>query len=106
MGFFGWFFLIIFSIYVVFRLFGRQISQFLMRKMMSRVAKEFENQARQYQKNYGGDPYYDRIHVDDEIEVNIPKHNPTEETKIPGLESIAEDIEFEEIRDELPESSE
>jgi len=86
------------SIWLIFRLFGKQIMRFALRKAVDKIQKDMENQTRQYQQNYGQDPYHNNHRVNDEVEIKIPKQQAG--STGPSLEDIAEDVEFEEIADE------
>lgn len=83
------------SIWLVFRLFGKQIMAFALQKVAKRMLKNMEDQTRQYQRNYSQDPYHDQHTVNDEMEIKIPKNRP--EQAGPSLEEVAEDVEFEEV---------
>ena len=53
------------------------------------MLKNMEGQSQQYKQNYSGDPYHDEHHVNDEMEIKIPKNRP--EPTGPSLEEVAED---------------
>ena len=93
-SFFFWTFFVFLTLYIVFRVFGRQIIQFLLRQVFKQVAKDAENQARQYQRNYGGDPFKESIFVNDNVKVTAPK---SKQKKSVSADEIAEDIEFEDV---------
>lgn len=94
MSFFFWIFFIFFTIYIVFRIFGRQIIQFMLQQIFKKVAKDAQNQARQYRRNYEGDPFHESIFVDDQVKVTAPKNK---QKKSVTADEIAEDIDFEEV---------
>lgn len=83
------------SIWLVARLFGKQIMKFALQKVANKMLKNMEGQTQQYQRNYSRDPYHDEHHINDEMEIKIPKNRP--EPTGPSLEEVAEDVEFEEV---------
>ena len=68
---------------------------FLIQKLLKRVAKDMEDSSKSYQRNYSGNPYEDRVSIDQEVDLSIPRHKPS--TQI-SKEEIVEDIDFEESR--------
>ena len=97
MGFFGWFLVTIFTIWLTFRLFGKRIMKFVLTFVAKRMTKAMEKQMQDHINRENSDPYHDSIHVNNEMEVNIPKNTKTDST--PALEDVAEDIDFEEVRE-------
>lgn len=83
------------SVWLFFRLFGKHILRFALQKIANKMLKNMEDQTRQYQRNYSRDPYHDEQHVNDEMEIKIPKNRP--EPAGPSLEEVAEDVDFEEV---------
>ncbi len=85
------------SIWLIFRLFGKQILTFVLQKVVNKAMKSMEEQSQQYERNYSQDPYHDRHTVDSEMEIKIPKTRP--ESPGPSLEEVAEDVDFEEVEE-------
>ncbi|MDX2248271.1 MAG: hypothetical protein SF052_15925 [Bacteroidia bacterium] len=83
------------GIYLTFRLFGRQIIQFGLKKLISRLAKDAEAQSFNYYKNYGEDAFHEQVFVDKEMKVTSPKHSAK---KSISADDIAEDVDYEELR--------
>ena len=96
MNFFIGIFFFFFTLYIVFRIFGRQIIQFVLKQILRRVVKDAENQTRQYRQNYESTPFEESIFVSDELKVNSPKHK---QKKAITADEIAEDIDFEDVSD-------
>ncbi|MEZ4826215.1 MAG: hypothetical protein R3C61_07955 [Bacteroidia bacterium] len=91
LGLFGLFF----GVYLIFRLFGRQIIQFGLKQIIVRLVKDAENQSFQFYKNYGEDAFNQQVFVDKEMKVTTPKNA---QKKPVTADEIAEDVDFEEIR--------
>ncbi len=89
-----WIFTFFFTVYVAFRLFGRQIVRFLLKQILKKVAKDTQNKAEAFHRNYGRNPYEEHVYVNDGIEISKPKHNPNNNVDI---DEIVEDIEFEDV---------
>ncbi|MEM6766230.1 MAG: hypothetical protein AAF824_22050 [Bacteroidota bacterium] len=68
---------------------------FLIHKLMKRVAKDMENTSRTYQQNYSRNPYEEKVSINQEVDLNIPKNKPSARI---SKEEIVEDIDFEESR--------
>ncbi|MEL6675088.1 MAG: hypothetical protein AAFR61_22965 [Bacteroidota bacterium] len=96
MTFLYWVFGIFFTIYVVFRLFGRQILRLSMQRLVKKLAQNMEKQAMQYERNYSNSHYQENVYVDQDIKVSAPKEE--QKTHV-SSDDIAEDIEFEEIKE-------
>lgn len=86
---------ILFAIYLTFRLFGRQILQFGLKKLLTRLVKDSQEQSFQYYKNYSEDAFHQQVFVDKEVKVTSPKHTPK---KSISADEIAEDVDYEELR--------
>lgn len=87
------------AIWLIFRLFGRQIFRYFAQKVMKQAIKNMEEQSRQYQRNYSRDPYHDEIQFGEEMEVKIPRNQPQTSADAHSIEEVAEDVEFEEFRE-------
>lgn len=85
------------GIYLFFKIFGKFILQFAAIGLVKKAGKMMDQQTQNMKQNYGGDPYHERIRVDDEIEINIPKNQSSKSS--PSFEDLAEDIEFEEVQE-------
>ena len=87
--------IVLLGLYLVFRVFGRTIMGFLIQKLMKRVAKDMQDGSRAYQRNYSGNPYEEKVSIDQEVDLSIPKNKPSAQI---SKEEIVEDIDFEESR--------
>ncbi len=81
---------------VFFRLFGKQIVAFGMRKIVGRMQKAAEAQQRAYEANFGAGEMREHIYADDEIKVTAKKNQSKPDVH---LDDFAEDVDFEEIND-------
>jgi hypothetical protein len=89
------FFLIVFTIWVIFRLFGKQIMAFLMLLLAKKVAKHAAQQNAEFQRNYGQSPYGETTYSYGNTQVvEPPAAAPRKSPK--SLADIAEDVPFEE----------
>lgn len=95
MSFLTIFLLSIFTIYVIFRFFGRTILRFLVSRLMKRMVQDAEQKAKAYQQNYNNDPYHENLYTEDEVKISIPKQKSGQEVQV---DEIVEDIEFEDQR--------
>ncbi|RMG28695.1 MAG: hypothetical protein D6730_05105 [Bacteroidetes bacterium] len=94
LNFFLWTFFIFFTVYVVFKIFQRQIITFFFVMLRRWLNREMEEQVRQYRRNYSGNPFEESIFIDDELKVQAPKNK---QKKSVSADDIAEDIDFEEV---------
>ncbi|MEO1449267.1 MAG: hypothetical protein AAFV07_07035 [Bacteroidota bacterium] len=87
---------IIFGIYWTFRLFGRQIVQFALKRVSRQLLKNAEKEAQAFRQNYDhGSDFKERVYVDNEMDVSAPRDfTPREITE----DDIAEDVEFDEVK--------
>ncbi|MEO0898019.1 MAG: DUF4834 family protein [Bacteroidota bacterium] len=90
-----WIIGIIVGIRVTFRLFGKQILNFGMKKLVERLVKDSEEQSQAYARSYSNDKNRTNVYVDKDVKVSAPHQN--QEKKI-DEDDIAEDIEFEELK--------
>ncbi len=89
-----WIFAFFFGVYWTFRLFGQQISRYLLSKMASRLMKNMNQSSQAYEKNYDQGNMQTNVYVDEEIKVSAPRGQAK---KTVTADEIAEDVEFEEI---------
>jgi len=82
-------------IHLIFRLFGRQLAQLAMRKMVRTLEKQAQRQSEQFQRQYGGDGHQRNVYVDQDIKVSAPRHDGP---KPVSEDEIAEDVDFEEVK--------
>lgn len=94
MGFLFWLFVFFFGSWLIFRIFGRVIVQFLLREVLKKVSKGVENQHMDYERFYEGGAFRQNVYVDDEVKVSAPKQQEKPKVK---ADEIAEDIDFEDI---------
>lgn len=90
-----WILGILLSINLIFRLFGRQISAWLMKRVLKQLANSAQAERIRYERNYGQGDLRDNVYVDREVKVTAPKHQPKPSV---SAEEIAEEIEYEELR--------
>lgn len=94
MNFFFWLLVFFASSYLVSRLFGRQIVQFLLRKLSNRLLKNMQQSAKDFERNYEQGDMRKNVYVNDEIKVTAPRANNKPSV---SADEIAEDVEFEEV---------
>lgn len=94
MTFLSWLLAFILGTYLIFRFFGRQISQFLLKKLANRLIKNMNQTSQAYEKNYDQGNMQTNVYVDEEIKVSAPRQQAS---KSVTADEIAEDVEFEEI---------
>lgn len=90
------FFLILFITWVVFRLFGRQISAYLMMRLAKKVAQHAAQQQAEFQRNYGQSAYGETTYRYGSSHVTEPPQTQRKPSK--SLADIAEDVPFEESK--------
>lgn len=83
------------AIYWFFRLFGRQLAQLAMRKMVKNLEKEARRQSEQYQRSYEGSQGEQNVYVDDDLKVTT---QPNAAAKDVNEDEIVEDVDFEEVK--------
>lgn len=94
MSFLFWTFTFFFSIYLIFRIFGRYIIKFVLHQIIRKVAKDTQEQAQAFHQNYGRSPYEDPVYISDELEISQPKHQENDKVEV---DEIVEDIDFEDV---------
>lgn len=97
------FILILFGIYVgfyvIWKLFGRLISQSLVKFVMKRAQKSMNDQSRQYQR-YAQDhsPFEENVYIEDDIKVSIRRGAQQERNEKPKVSQLpVEEVDFEDI---------
>lgn len=80
---------------MVFSIWGRHISNFLMRRLVKMVEDDARRKHESYERHYSQSPFHDQIRVDDEVQVTAPKGRHKAKPKI---DEVVEDIDFEEIK--------
>lgn len=96
MNFLLWLIVIWLGITVTFRLFGRQIMAFGMKKLMGRLMKEAQAQQQAYEANFGAGDMREHVYADQEVKVTSPKNKSKSNVH---LEDFAQDVDFEEVND-------
>lgn len=94
MGFLFWLFVFFMGSWLIFRIFGRVIVQFLLREVLKKFTQGAENQFMDYERFYEGGAFRQNVYVDEEVKVSAPKQKEKPRVK---ADEIAEDIEFEDI---------
>lgn len=94
MNFLFWVFTFFMGTYVVSRLFGRQIVQFLLKKLSSRLLKSMQQNVSGFEQNHGQGDMRENVFVDKEIKVTVPRDNTKPSVT---ADEIAEDVEFEDV---------
>jgi len=90
-----WIIGIILGIRLTFRLFGRQILNFGLKKLIGRLQQDAEQQSQAYAKFYQDERNRKNVYVDKDVKVSSPQHTPNKKI---DEDDIAEDIEFEELK--------
>ena len=80
--------------YLVGRLFGRQIIQFLLKRLSNRLLKNMQQNIVDFDQNYEQGNMRKNVFVDDEIKVTVPRDKSKPAV---SADEIAEDVEFEEV---------
>lgn len=96
MEFLLWVVVIFLGIRVTFRLFGKQIMAFGMKKLVGRLQKQAEAQQRAYEAHFGAGDMQDHLYADDEVKVTSKKNHSKPDVH---LDDFAQDVEFEEVND-------
>jgi hypothetical protein len=97
------FVLILFSIYLgfwlVWRLFGKAISRYLIKVFMKRAQREMDRQSQVYQQYAEGySPFEDSVYVEDNVKVSIRRGNKPDPNQKPDIKTMPiETVEFEDV---------
>jgi hypothetical protein len=97
------FVLILLSIYLgfwlIWRLFGKSISRYLLKVFVRRAQRDMEQQSRVYQQYAEGySPFEDSVYVEDDVKVSIRRGNKPDPNKKPDMGSKSiETVEFEDV---------
>ncbi|MEM6343777.1 MAG: hypothetical protein AAF927_07845 [Bacteroidota bacterium] len=94
MNFLFWVFAFFMGTYLVSRLFGRQIVQFLLKRLSNRLLKNMQQNIVDFDQNYEQGNMRKNVFVDDEIKVTVPRDKAKPAV---SADEIAEDVEFEEV---------
>ncbi|MFK7924647.1 MAG: hypothetical protein AB8H47_22005 [Bacteroidia bacterium] len=94
MNFLFWVLAFFMGAYVVSRFFGRQIVQFLLKKLSNRLLKSMQQNVAGFDQNYEQGDMRKNVFVDKEIKVTVPRDKTKPAVK---ADEIAEDVEFEEV---------
>ncbi|MDP5172670.1 MAG: hypothetical protein NWR72_20675 [Bacteroidia bacterium] len=84
------------AVTVFFRLFGKRIMAFGMKKLVNKLQHEAERQQKAYDANFGAGDMREHVYADGDVKVTSPKHHPKPEVH---LEDFAQDVDFEEVND-------
>ncbi len=94
MNFLFWVLAFFMGTYLVGRLFGRQIIQFLLKRLSNRLLKNMQQNIVDFDQNYEQGNMRKNVFVDDEIKVTVPRDKSKPAV---SADEIAEDVEFEEV---------
>ena len=97
MGFFGWFFIIVFGLIVTRRIWGPLFLGWVVKRVQKRFAREMEAQAQAYGRNYQNAEGRKQQRVDRDMTVEY--RDETAKPKEPEWNQLAEDVDFEEVKD-------
>lgn len=82
--------------WLIFRLFGRQIAAWAMRRLFKKVESEMKKQTERYQQNYGSTPYEEQVFRGQDMEVRMKKKGAK---KKPTIEEMGiDEVEYEEVQ--------
>lgn len=95
MGVLLWIIGIPLAIYWFFKLFGKQIAQLAMRRMVKTLEKEAKRQSEQYRRSYTSSQGQKNIYVDEDLKVTA---QPGTASKEISEDEIVEDVDFEEVK--------
>lgn len=97
------FVLILFGVYfafwLVWKLFGKAISRYLIRAFVRRAQRDMDRRSQVYQQYAEGhSPFEDSVYVEDGVKVSIRRGNKQDPDKKPDLNSMGiETVEYEDV---------
>ncbi len=97
------FILILFGIYVCFyvgwKLFGKSIQRFLIKRLVKTAQRSMDQQSRVYQQ-YANDysPFEENVYIEDDVKVSIRRGSKHDKNEKPDISSMpVEEVDFEDV---------
>jgi hypothetical protein len=85
--------------YLLWKLFGKAISRYLMKSLINRAQKSMNDQSRQYQRHaHEYSPFEDSVYIEDDVKVTIRRGDKHDKNEKPSISSLpVEEVDFEDV---------